>query len=317
LRLARPAHCHSEPRRASDARVFRVLGEVPMNWRREKWLKLYQREEGTFAALPLVTRAIAGQLMKYADEIGCIDTGGRSLVETIAFRAGATRGDRRVLKTSLDELLRDGFLIATSTGVRIRNFCIAQGREATSTVQRPSTDRATTEQRPGNDHDTTTTRPSNETRVKSMELFDSGPVVEISRVEKRRVEKRVLQPGKPAENLHAETLRQFSGIWESRYRAKYLPTAADKSQLGRLLNGLEPGEASQLPGLFARYLQSSGKLELERRHDLAFFCTQGGFNRYRANAPLAVNGAAGRDVRIGSVPAPSADTQYPKGEQTL
>lgn len=81
----------------------------------------------------------------------------------------------------------------------------------------------------------------------------------------------------------------------------YKSTPADRSQLGRLLRSLTPEEAKELPDCFSRYVADGSHFVAgQKRHSLAWFCTDGGFNKYRTKA--RANGQ--RDVTRGSVPAP-------------
>jgi hypothetical protein len=100
-----------------------------MNWRHETWRKLYVREEGTFAQLPLFTRGLAAELLKICDDSGVIALGGKPLVNVIAFRLGATTGDRRLLPSAVAALFQDGYLIPGPDCVRMKNFVPAQGKK--------------------------------------------------------------------------------------------------------------------------------------------------------------------------------------------
>lgn len=144
-----------------------------MNWKHETWRKLYVREEGTFAQLPLFCRALAAELLKLCDDQGHIYIGGdKTFEEVVAFRLGATRGDRRMLRQMIPLLFDDGYLVQDGNRVALRNFEKAQGRprsgnDADATEQRPGHDGATTEQRRDYDAVTTEQRPSNESERKS------------------------------------------------------------------------------------------------------------------------------------------------------
>lgn len=91
---------------------------------RSGWRKLFVREEGSFAQLPLYTRAFAAELLKIVDDRGRIDCLGKDPVAAIAWRLGATRGDRRLIKRDVGLLLKDGYLTRDKdTGdLVIRNF---------------------------------------------------------------------------------------------------------------------------------------------------------------------------------------------------
>ncbi len=84
---------------------------MSFRYRHEGWRKLYVREEGSFAQLPLYTRALAGQLLKLCDSQGKIACHGKEPWAAIAWRTGATRGDRRMLKRDVGLLLDDGYIV--------------------------------------------------------------------------------------------------------------------------------------------------------------------------------------------------------------
>ncbi len=80
----------------------------------------------------------------------------------------------------------------------------------------------------------------------------------------------------------------FSAAWGDRYRAEYRPTPKDKSQFGRLLKGIAPTEADDLPRLFGAYIADDDPFIADKlKHPLWWFCTDG-WNRYRGNAKPSV-----------------------------
>lgn len=141
---------------------------MALRWKYETWRKLYQREEGTFAQLPLYTRAIAAELIKFVDSHGRLPLGGRDPASAVAFQAGATRSDRRLLKRDIPALIADGYLEIDGEFLVIRNFTPAQeGRDRVATDPRRSNDGSTTEQRQGHDGSTTGSRQRNDSATKS------------------------------------------------------------------------------------------------------------------------------------------------------
>lgn len=76
------------------------------------WVKLYRDERGSFAQLPLLTRAVAAELLKLTDDDGAIDLGrrGDDPAGAICFALGAERNERRAVKRHIDLLLADGYL---------------------------------------------------------------------------------------------------------------------------------------------------------------------------------------------------------------
>lgn len=142
---------------------------MALRWRYETWRKLYVREVGSFATLPLYARALAAELLKLCDDDGCIKLGGRAPVDAIAFQLGANRGDRRLLKMHVPMLLADGYLVHAGDVLTVRNFDVAQaGRDRISVAADPPPghDGATTEQRPSDDATTTEQRPCNDRATK-------------------------------------------------------------------------------------------------------------------------------------------------------
>lgn len=111
---------------------------MSLRWRSEGWRKLYVREEGSFAQLPLYVRALAAELLKAADSRGRIECRGKEPWRAIAWRMGATRGDRRMLQRDIPLLIKDGYLVVDpATGdVIIRNFLSAHPHLAVEGVDR-------------------------------------------------------------------------------------------------------------------------------------------------------------------------------------
>lgn len=82
-------------------------------------------------------------------------------------------------------------------------------------------------------------------------------------------------------------LRQFCEIWRNKYGVNYQCTAADRNQLGRLIEQLDREGVGELPGAFYAYLGDlSPWVAQDQRHSLRYFCTSGGFNKYRVSAPV-------------------------------
>lgn len=162
-----------------------------MNWRHETWRKLYIREEGSFAALSYSARAAAAMLLKLCDDRGRIYSRGREdVVEAVCFRLAATRGERRMLRQAIADLVADGYLAIGEGWIKVRNFYSAQGRpdeldvtvtapgsEAVSNVHRTSIEPDSNASRPSIEPDSTVSRPSIEECVNSTESITSGEPV--------------------------------------------------------------------------------------------------------------------------------------------
>jgi hypothetical protein len=125
---------------------------MALRWKYETWRKLYVREQGSFAQLPLMARALAKQLLCYVDDDGRIALGGREPIEALIFRAGGgDLNDRRALRKYVPMLLADGYLVRDGDALRIRNFGPAQHGtdrvqvlDIDSTATRPELDRDST-----------------------------------------------------------------------------------------------------------------------------------------------------------------------------
>lgn len=97
-----------------------------MKFKYETWRKLYAREEGSFARLPWFARAAAGMLLKICDEAGRIEVGDQKLADVVAFRMGATTGDRRMMHKLMPLLEVDRYIVRKGSYYVIRNFVAAQ-----------------------------------------------------------------------------------------------------------------------------------------------------------------------------------------------
>lgn len=156
---------------------------MALTWKREPWRKLYVREEGSFAALPLFTRALAAELIKVCDDEGIIRTGGRPLAPAIAFQLGADLSDRRILERHLVALIQDGYLVPVpgSSDVQIRNFVPAQLRWDRVRGTHSIADERTTSSRESRDSTATVPREPREAyaRTESSAEDQSTPAVPL------------------------------------------------------------------------------------------------------------------------------------------
>lgn len=112
--------------------LFRLSGApMPLDWRYAKFRRLYVREEGKFAQMSFWARNLAAYLLKLVDDRGELALAGRGPVGAIAFQAGATPGDRRILRRVIVELFDEGYLVHDESRdcLVIRNFTPAQRRQ--------------------------------------------------------------------------------------------------------------------------------------------------------------------------------------------
>lgn len=147
-----------------------------MKWGEVRWRRLYIREEGSFALLPLYVRALAGELLKFVDDEGRLYVGERDPAEVIARLAGAEVGERRMLRTHIPILIADGYLVRDGAYLVVKNFGVAQGRERKATHARVENESSASDARPVRESCTSEERTENESRT-SPELSarnDSG-----------------------------------------------------------------------------------------------------------------------------------------------
>lgn len=78
----------------------------------------------------------------------------------------------------------------------------------------------------------------------------------------------------------------FCEAWRAKYGARYVPSPGECKHLRVLLEQVG-ADAADLPMAFGRYLEDlSPFVAQDMRHSLLHFCTKGGFNKYRAVAPI-------------------------------
>ncbi|WP_434042263.1 MULTISPECIES: hypothetical protein [Sorangium] len=171
-----------------------------------QWRKLYIREEGAFAQLPLFARALAAELLKFCDDDGRIYIGKREPWEAVARVAGAEMGERRLLRKYIDQLLADGYLTRHADHIVIRNLPMAQAkkvRDPSATgarpehepsasgaraVHEPSTSRARVEHEPSTRNDVSTGNDS------EHPLAGARAFLDLKRSEERRSEMDLVGP---------------------------------------------------------------------------------------------------------------------------
>lgn len=82
--------------------------------------------------------------------------------------------------------------------------------------------------------------------------------------------------------VHQRALDLFAQVWQAKYETEYSPTPADRSQLGLFLRHLDKALLPDLPRAFTAYLEDAAPYVMDvQRHNLKFFLTSGGFNKYR------------------------------------
>jgi hypothetical protein len=180
------------------------------------WLRLYRREEGSFAQLPLYVRALAAEILKLTDDSGAIRIGRKEPWEAIAFALGATAGERRMLRRDVALLLDDGFLVRDGETLRAPNFPRFQGDDTGAKPARPEHEPSVNGERTENESSTNDARLVNEPSTSGARVVhenqpkhpESFNTVNRIRVEKRREEKRDPRARRPA----SEALTAFEAV---------------------------------------------------------------------------------------------------------
>jgi len=180
---------------------------------------------------------------------------------------------------------------ATPDGKRyleIRSFARYQRphtNEAESTIPPP----------PADAYGTTVAKPTEKPVAPSKDAspptkVDSAPPYPVSDPIGTKASDRDEEPRAPARdpNLFERILAMFCAKWQVVYGESYIPTPKDKAQLGRLIKQLPADHDTILGGCFDRYLANRDPFIVEKiRHSLAYFCTDGGLNKYRTSAPAS------------------------------
>lgn len=82
-------------------------------------------------------------------------------------------------------------------------------------------------------------------------------------------------------------LRLFCEIWKAHYGVSYYPSPVDCGLLKALVTRIGEAGMAELRSVFERYLEDASPfVAQEQRHGLKWFCTSGGFNKYRVTAPV-------------------------------
>lgn len=147
----------------------------------------------------------------------------------------------------------------------------------------------------GGDGRSTDSRDSQESLARTSSLTGTGTGTGTRTGTKERTKTKDQRPAK-APSLFDQVLGSFSRAWKAKYDKDYTPTPADRSQLGRLLQAMKSAdEAAALPAIFDAYLRDDDAFVAEKkRHSLAWFCADGGLNKYRTKPPAVPRHRNGR-----------------------
>jgi hypothetical protein len=187
--------------------------------RKGRWVKLYVREEGSFAQLPLYVRALGAELLKICDSTGRIALRGKAPWDAVAFQLGADLSDRRLLKKHIPLLIADGYLAVIGGDLLVRNFAAAQDRherEPAPTETPPERETDASDARGERETDATETRAEHERDTRSESSPQNPPP--NGPLEKKRREERRGEPDPSARRRQSRTAI-WSRFLEARSRA--------------------------------------------------------------------------------------------------
>ncbi len=99
-----------------------------MKWELEEWRKLYTRVTAEWASLPLTTRGVGTELIKYADDAGRIPLSGDDPGDAVVRLCAVQKQEARLVRAAVAALLADRYLVREGDTLMIRNLPIAQQR---------------------------------------------------------------------------------------------------------------------------------------------------------------------------------------------
>lgn len=106
-------------------------------WDREDWRKLYSRVDARWLALPLLTRGLGSELLKYAERpSGTIAVHeGESADDAVIRLLAAHRSEVAAVRKAVKQLIADGYLVVMPGAISIKNFEEAQARSSNAERQ--------------------------------------------------------------------------------------------------------------------------------------------------------------------------------------
>lgn len=186
-----------------------------------EWIAL-ERHEGRGHDLSLYARALHAQLHRWVDGEGRIDARlegdlCESMARSLAFRFGATKGDRRLIAGHLSELIAVGAVVMSADGLKLRALAdgadLVRHKLAVGDRPQPTKRLRPASTRPSTTSDETSTngdeppRTDNEpprTETKS-DASARNKTVQVSRVEESRREENRVDEENSARVAHAPT----------------------------------------------------------------------------------------------------------------
>lgn len=177
-----------------------------------EWIAL-ERQEGSAHDLSLYARALHAQLHRWVDGEGHIPARLEgdlcdAMAKSIAFRFGATKGDRRLIAGHLRELAGVGAVVLSGAGLELR--ALADGADLVR-HKLAIGDRPSKRQRTATNGDEPATNRHEPPRTATRLDVSSGnestlsPRVEEKRVEEKRENTRAAQPTEPLALAEPET----------------------------------------------------------------------------------------------------------------
>ena len=95
----------------------------------ESWRKIYRVLPPSWLALPLSSRGLGSELLKYVDQEGVFALPvGESEADGVCRIMCAHRKEWRRVADDIAALLADGYLVRVPNGLKIRNYVEAQAR---------------------------------------------------------------------------------------------------------------------------------------------------------------------------------------------
>lgn len=173
--------------------------------------KQWRQASASFDRLPLLVRGLFRELHRYCDDNGAIELGSDRPIKELARLVGAHAGERRTLPKLVDQLVSDGCVKRTETGLQIANFKTFQEAR-----RFPSRDQLAHGSHPTRDQfvhgsSTKTARTVHEKQPNHTESFNTGPG------EKRREdkEKTLVRNCSDKDPSPMSILRSYSDGWNS------------------------------------------------------------------------------------------------------
>jgi hypothetical protein len=121
-----------------------------MKWENEPWRKLYTRLQGPWLRLPLSARGLARELLAYADDRGLVvvlDGTEEHPGDAFSSMMGARPNEFARVRTDVDALVSDKYLVRKGNEIYIRNFVEAQTKRSAAATRMARKRRADRDQK--------------------------------------------------------------------------------------------------------------------------------------------------------------------------